>query len=141
MLCSLVATHPCFQIARMSLRTWQNSGTTDGLGEDGEGKVLQRQSLTSHRQADAQPFSKTEPPWKLNPTPPLQFLLLNMRLHGTGYPFGQLSQPAIPAVSPSRFLSTPSLLAEGGMWRGESLDTVQALFSSSQSTAVLSTLF
>jgi len=43
--------------------------------------------------------------------PPLY--MLSIMPYGMEYPFGQLGS-AVPAVSPSRFLCTPSLLA-GGM--------------------------
>ena len=62
--------------------------------------------------------------------------------YGMEYPFGYFGS-AVLAMSPSKILPTPSLMAfggEGGKWR-DSPDAVPALLSSSQNTGVLPTPF
>lgn len=73
------------------------------------------------------------------------FLLLSLRLvlsmmsHDTENLCGQFGS-AVAAVSCLCFLPTPRLLAGSGVRKRKSLDVMQALFSNSPNTGVLSTL-
>lgn len=78
---------------------------------------------TSHLQTNVQPLYKQQLILKTCPLLPLQALVLNIMLYGTGHFFGQLQS----AVSPFSLSLTMSLLAWGGN-RGPNV--VQAQFSS-----------
>lgn len=111
----------------------------DILVSEGVTSVMQRQSLTiSHQQSNGPPVSEQQPPWQDNPLllPLLPVLLLSTALGGMGCPFGQSS------LCPLSTSCLPPACSQGDrVGNGEGLDRAQAVFSNSQNTGALSSLF
>lgn len=110
---------------------------------------------SSQGQAGVQPFpgklssfmgnSSLERPALLLPMSPFhpspQLLLLSIRLHALGYPFGQL-ESAVATVSPPNLLCTSTLVLWWSSTRNrEGLEFVSVLLSNSKKMPVINTVF